>query len=582
MLGVDIDGDIVNVVEVKETSGGVVLFGYATAKLPHDMKSDTVAVGTLLERMIATRGLAGSEAVTCIEGTDTFTKQVSFPHMPDADLRNAVWWEAERTSPFPLQEAEFAYHLIKEVTFSDGSRKVDVLVAAAKKERLQERVKVLDAAGLAPVGVVVRALALLAALKNDIPKDAVTATVLIDIGRSFTTFVVCEEGHPTFIREMRIGDADFTESICAEIGVSPEAAELLKRRHGIALKEEEQRLLAIAVHEELEQISDALDIWGDLRSALGEEVEKEKSEAKQVAVAVRYPVERLVGEIERSLGFWRHNNPSKEVGQIFLTGVGALLKDIDRLLSARLGAPVTIANPLAQLRSGSPTVKKEEIEAIGTAFTVAYGLALQESRKHINLMPARKAPTRPGRLHITQVGALFVAAAISLFVALLTVRLSYSAQISAVEEECKVLAPKSRMGPALVQHLKRAKASLSVARKAWDAVPDWREAMRKISGVPQQGTLWFRAISFDAASDQNGNPTHYKFRIEGYSYNAQAVTSLAVALSRLPEMSDIRTESLLPVTLGDEVFSRDLFLFVVTGKLRLKDWQRFRNLNAER
>jgi len=546
------------------------------------MRSDTLAMGTLLERMIAARGLAGSEAVTCIEGADTFAKQVSLPQMPNADLRNAIWWEAERTSPFPLQEAEFGYHLIKEVTFSDGTRKVDVLVAAAKKERLQERIKVLEAAGLTPVGVVVRALALLAAFKDDIPKDAASAIVLIDIGRSFTTFVVCEEGHPAFIREMRIGDADFTESICAEIGVSPEAAELLKRRHGIALKEEEQRLLAIAVHEELEQMSDALDIWGDLRSALGEEVEKEKSEAKRVAVAVRYPVERLVGEIERSLGFWRHNNPSKVVGQIYLTGVGALLKDIDRLLSARLGAPVTIANPLARLRSGSPTVKKEEIEATGTAFTVAYGLALQEARKHINLMPARKVPTRRSGLHIKQVGALFLAAAISLFTALLTVRLSYSAQISAVEEECRALAPKNSRGPALVQRLKKAKASLMIARKAWDAVPDWREVMREISCLPQEGTLWFRALSFDAACDQNGNPTHYKLRIEGYSYDAQAVTSLAVALSRLPQMCDIRTESLLPVTLGDEVFSRDLFMFVITGKLRLKQWQRFRNPNAAR
>lgn len=580
MLGIDIDGDMVSVIEVKETSGGVVLFGYADSKIPKDVNTDTETIGTLLERIISARGLAGSEAVTCIEGTDTFAKQVSFPHMPEADLRNAVWWETERTSPFPLKEAVFAYHLIKEVTFADGSRKVDVLVAAAKRERLEERIKILETAGLEPVGVTVRALAVLAALKKYLPNQPGTAVVLLDIGRAFTTLIVCEEGHPTFIREMRIGDADFTDSICAEIGVSPEAAELLKRRHGIALREEEQRLLAIAVHEELDQISDGLDIWSDLKTALGEEVEKEASEAKQVAVAVRYPVERLVGEIERSLGFWRHQNPGKELSQVMLSGRGALLKDLDRLLSARLGVSVNVANPVSELRLGNPTLKKEELEAVGPAFVVSYGLALEAARKDINLLPARKMPTRITTPSIRQLGALFLAAVVSLLFALLMVRLSYSSQFSAVENELKILRAKIKQNPIILQRLKSTKEALRRAQKAWDAVPNWRETLRRFSTISKNSAIWFRSLTFESLDDGDGNPKSYRFRIEGYSYNAEAVTSLAVGLNRLSELENVRTESLAPVTIGDEVFCRDVFMFVITGRLRLEEWQRFRKVGG--
>ncbi len=583
MLGVDIDGDSLIVVEAKETSSGAMLFGWAMAEVPHDLEGDMAAIATLLGKVIASRNLSGSQAVTTIEGQDAFAKHISLPQMPTGDMDNAVWWEAERTSPFPLGEAYFGYHMIKEVVFEDGTRKVDVLSAAVKKETLRERLKMLREAELEPVAVTVRAWAVVAAMREELPKEPGEVVALVDIGRRHSTLIVMEEGHISFIREMRLGDADFTDSIREELGVSAEAAELLKRKYGIALKEEEQRLLAIAVHEELEQIKDMTSFWEDMKETAGagvplgvSESGEVETEARQVAVAVRYPVERLVGELERSIGFWHQQNPQKRIGEFLITGRGALLRDIERLLSARLGAAARVCNPIAAARLGSPTLKEPEIEAVGTALTAAYGMTRREAVRHINLLPSGLKRMRQRRTGptLSRMSALFAAAVVSLVVALYAIGSAYYADAAEARAREKSLAGLAESLTRLQERRESLQSRILRIEEAWGAVPHWHKVMHLLSLSVKPGELWLRLVSFEAVPDGNGSPDKYLIRVEGYSYEPACFTEFALALARTNVFTNVKRSQWQPVVLGNEDFQQKVGLFSVTCELAVDRWKR--------
>ncbi|MCX7702990.1 MAG: type IV pilus assembly protein PilM [Planctomycetota bacterium] len=584
MLGVDIDGDSIIVVEVKETSAGPVIFGYGIAELPPEVASDKDAVSHFLQRLLISRELQSVDAVITLESKDAFVKHLAIPQMPKADMENSVWWETERTSPFPLKEAYFDYHTIKEVTYEDGSRKVDVLVAAAKKDALTERVDALVKANLKPVGVTARALAIVSAFSEKVKSEASSTLAIVDIGRVYTTLVVLEDGHLAFVRETKIGDYDFTEAIRSELGVSLDTAELLKRKYGIALKEEEQRLLSIAVHEELEQIKDTLAFWEDLKTAaeagalpIADKHAKEPNEAQQVAVAVRYPVERLVGELSRSLGFYRQQNPERKVQEIILCGRGAMLRDVDRLLSARLAFPVKVVNPLEGIRVGSPGVRQEELQSIGTMLTAAFGMARKQSFRYINLLPggltlSKKVTTKTASP--VQIASLFLASFLSLVVALFLVKYSYATDRDVLQERVASFSKILSRASQVTTQVEKIKQQMEVIENAWLSNPDWFDALRALSNVIIEGKVWLRSLSFEAVRDSNGLPFEYLMKIEGCAKDASLVTEFTMRMAEIEHFQKVQPGGIKTVEVAEKYAKEEVVLFTVNAKLRSSQWRK--------
>jgi len=89
--------------------------------------------------------------------------------------------------------------------------------------------------------------------------------------------------------------------------------------------------------------------------------------------ALANSIEELAGEISRSLSFYLERVPDAALSRIYLTGGGALLKNLDVFLTGRLGAPTSVLNPLQLL----PVAAQSEIPN-GPLYTVALGLALRD------------------------------------------------------------------------------------------------------------------------------------------------------------------------------------------------------------
>lgn len=565
VIGLDIEGDYVTLVEMKETAAGPVIFNYATSAISGAEKTDPDSLARLLVRLVSEKSITSRDTISFIGGENIFVKFISLPQMPRDDLRRSIWWEAERSAPFSLQDAVFDYHVLKEVTFEDGTKKVDVLVAAAPKGDIEDHSDLLRRAGLNPVIVSVKPFAVAAALKPTLLQSSEKCLAVVDIGSTTTTLVVVKEGHISFIREIRIGDRDLTQAICDDLGIDETDAEILKRRHGCALQEEEQRLLAIAVREELDHMQDGISFWEDIRDeAKGKIPGRDAAspegdeEARRVSVAIRHVLEKLLGEFERSFGFYRQQAPDDRISQIILSGKGAELRDLDKLIAARMQLLVRLANPVAGVKVGSPVIDQEELRVIAPRLTAAVGLAQKSSVSFVNLLPgkvrraaARRSAESRGVLSPRQIAIALVVALVALFVVMHSAQARYEQNIDAIDRQLK------DFEPVFIQ-ARRKKVETDLMRQEIISIYDlknrqlfWWDVLRELTIAVIPDKLWLTNTTFVQTTGPKGE-VQFELNITGLAFSHAQVTRFVLNLDKSSHFIRVRLESAQEVAVNNE------------------------------
>ena len=84
----------------------------------------------------------------------------------------------------------------------------------------------------------------------------------------------------------------------------------------------------------------------------------------------------LLTQLRRSLDFFRAQFAGVTISDIILCGGGARLRHLDHHLATDLELPVTIGNPLANVRPAEGKMA-QTAEALAPQLTVATGLALR-------------------------------------------------------------------------------------------------------------------------------------------------------------------------------------------------------------
>lgn len=565
VIGLDIEGDYVTMVEMKEADTGPVLFNYATSIITETEKADADSMARLLTRLMAQKNITSKDTVSFIAGQNIFVKFISLPQMPRDDLRQSIWWEAERSAPFSLQEALFDYHVLKEVTFEDGTKKVDVLVAAAPRKDIDEHSDMIRRAGLNPTVVSVKPFSIAAALKEEIARTGEKCAIIADIGSSLTILVVMKQGHISFIREIRVGDRDFTQAICTEFNVGETEAEILKRRHGCAIQEEEARRLAIAVREELDHMKDGISFWEDIRDEATGKIQIENvstaegaEEARQVSIATRHVLEKLLGEFERSLGFYRQQAPEDNISLMLLSGKGAELRDLDKLIAARTQIQVQVANPVARVKMGSPMIDQEELSFIAPRLSAAVGLAQKSAVSFVNLLPgrvrraaARRSVEEGGRLSPRQIAVALIVALAALFVVMHTAQARYETDITAIERQLTNLEPVFRQAKEKKSRTRQMREEIEAIRALKDQQLFWFDILRELSLAVIRDKLWLTKATLVKTAGSEGE-ARFEFQASGLAFSHPQVTEFIMRLDKAPYFTRVRLENAQGVESGEQ------------------------------
>jgi len=252
----------------------------------------------------------------------------------DEELEAQVETEANQYIPFAIDEVNLDYQVLGPAPAVPDE--LEVLIAASKKERVEDRVAVADSAGLKAVVVDVESFSALAAfelIERQLPEAGKNQVVaLIDAGANVMNLTVLRNGQQVYAREQAFGGGQLTQDIARHYGMSIEDAEAAKRA-------------------------------GNLPE--GYEVE-----------LLNPFMENLALEVSRALQFFFTSTQYNQVDHIVLAGGCAVIPGIDEVVATRTQVNTLIANPFANMVL-SDRVRAKSLLADASSLMVACGLALR-------------------------------------------------------------------------------------------------------------------------------------------------------------------------------------------------------------
>jgi len=341
MLGLDVSSSSVKLVELgRNKAGQLVLERCAIEPLERGWVSDGNIekfdeVADAVRRLVKKSGAKTRHVAMALPPSAVITKKIVLPGgLNDVELEMQVEAEANQYIPFPLDEVSLDFCVVGPSTASAGD--VDVLIAAARREKVQDIQGLAEAAGLKPVIVDVESYASrLAAgrLIENLPDKGVgTIVALFEVGALTTSMQVIRDDEVLYERDQAFGGAQLTQLIVRQYGFSLEEAESKKRS-----------------------------------GELPEDYE---------STVLRPFVESMVQEIGRALQFFFTSTPHNKVDYVMLAGGSAALPGLTEAVTQQTGFPCSLVNPFDGMEIGDG-VRLKRMTREAPSYLTSCGLALR-------------------------------------------------------------------------------------------------------------------------------------------------------------------------------------------------------------
>ena len=340
VLGVDISTAAIKLLELSWSGSRYKVESYAVSPLPLDAVvdksiTDVDVIANAIKAAVKQSGTKTKKACVAVAGSSVMTKIISMPAtLSEDEMEDQILVEADQYVPYSLDEVNLDFE-VQGITENDPEM-VDVLLAASRRENVEDRVEALAKAGLEALIVDVEAFAMenaFSVFSEQLPESSNNqAVAIMDIGATMSTLNVVHNDRTIYTREQSFGGKQLTEEIQRRYGLSFEEAGLAKKHGGLP------------------------DNYG---------------------VDVLDPFKKaVVQQISRSLQFFTSSSANEKVGNIVLAGGCASIAGIDKLVEQDLGIPVYIANPFINMAL-SNKVKPQSLSNDAPSMMIACGLALR-------------------------------------------------------------------------------------------------------------------------------------------------------------------------------------------------------------
>jgi len=337
MVGLDISTSGVRLVELADAGKGVMrLERYALEALPRGAVVDgnienLDQVADAVRRVWKKSGTRARHVALGMPPAAVITKKIILPAgLSEDQLEVQVESEASQYIPFALDEVSLDFDVIGPAPNSADD--MEVMLAAARREKVEDRVAIAEAAGLSATVMDIESYAARSALEHatTVRRDQIVA--LFQIGAAATHVSVLLNGEAVYEREQPFGGNALTQDIV--------------RSYGMAFEEAESRKKA-----------------GDL---------PENYTADLLAPFL----ENAALEITRAIQFFYTSTPYTRIDQLYIAGGCALLPGILEVVAGRTRIPSALAAPFEGMQFG-PGVRENQLRQEGPAYLVACGLALR-------------------------------------------------------------------------------------------------------------------------------------------------------------------------------------------------------------
>ncbi len=256
------------------------------------------------------------QVALALPASSVISKVVTLPDLvSEDDIEAEIETEANQNLPFPLSEMGLDFYILGPSSREQDA--IDVMLVAARKEKIDERIAIAKVVGLEVVAINVDSYAARFALSEKIKREKHgknNAIGLFHIGSEHSHFSVLVNRATVYERELGLGN---------------------------------QKL-----KQDLQRYTD--DMQAEIIQPFNE---------------------MLAQELNRSLQLFFSSSAYTQLGVLYLAGDACHLTQLASLLSQRIDMPVLLANPFLGMKFSS-RVNQSIVESQASISLVAVGLAL--------------------------------------------------------------------------------------------------------------------------------------------------------------------------------------------------------------
>jgi type IV pilus assembly protein PilM len=341
VFGLDISSSSVKMVEIVDAGRGTYrVERYAIEPLPREAVVDgninnLEAVAESVKRAHKRLATRTKHVAMAVPSGAVITKKIIVQAgLREDELELQVETEANQYIPFALDEVNLDFQLVGLAPSNPDEE--EVLIAATRKEKVEDRVAVAESAGLKALVMDVESYAQQSALllvTEQLPGGGKDQNIaVVDIGANAMNVTVLRNDQSVYTREQAFGGNQLTQDIVSRYGMSVEEAESAKRAGG-----------------------------------LPDDFETE---------VLRPFMDNLSMEVQRALQFFFTSTQYNTVDQILLAGGSAVINGLDEAVNTRTQVPTMVANPFAQMQT-SPRIQLKRLMVDAPSLIVACGLAMR-------------------------------------------------------------------------------------------------------------------------------------------------------------------------------------------------------------
>lgn len=439
VLGLDIGTTAIKAAELQLSGGQVHVVGLPVV-LPTPSGAvrggvvvDAPQVAEVLKQLKSIYGIRTSKVVASVGGDSSVVVRITeVPKMSGKELEEAVVWELDEQTPFPVDEVIYDYVPIERPDADPEATEMELLLAVAQEDMVDAHVEAMMGAGLRPLHIDVEPLAIGRALVDAREDEFADQTVVnVHVGATTTLILIFRHKLLAFVRIIPSAGENLTQTLGQALELSSDQAELVKLQLGnvgedgyegggdqgrapaedmlddgsdaeflsdsvfelsstgedsAAMEPPDERATHLEIEEEIEELEPPVEpglpagpagVPGSDEGPAADEDPELTEARRQVAEALINPVLDLATEVRRSLDFYRRQHRNEPVDRIIITGGTANLDGLAELIAEETGVATERGNPFVNLVV-KEDVPEQYLEEIGPSMVVAIGLALRD------------------------------------------------------------------------------------------------------------------------------------------------------------------------------------------------------------
>jgi len=340
VAGLDVGSSSIKMVELEGKLNSLSLVGLGFENLPDDTVVDGQimelnVVSDVINNICTNHQITATNVVTGVSGHSVIIKNIVLPPMSKEELEESIDWHAEEHIPYDLADISLDYQITAETAESTS-----VLIAACKRERIDNIKQAVQLAGKMPVVIDVDTFALQNCYEVNYQPDESQVVTLLNIGASTMNVNIVQGTRSLFTRDITVGGSQFTDVLQRNLGLSFQQAEAVKR----------------GVMDGTEGV-----------------------EEKAIEPLINDVTEIVAMEIQKTFDFYRATTEDSEVAvqKILISGGGSKLAGLAEELSRRLELPVEVLDPFRSIKVDTRKFDPDYLSEIMPEMAVAVGLAVR-------------------------------------------------------------------------------------------------------------------------------------------------------------------------------------------------------------